>query len=357
MAKFNFGEGQKPLPDTTPQGVPRGQLKYPLDAESKGILKLALDDISKDVIIKSNRFQLTLLSGTTTFAVSSNYMVMTAQAAVTIATITGGREGMFLNLEFTDANITITDTATAAANTVNLNGSFTSVANLVLQLLYDGTSWREISRGIGARVIEVTKSTTFEASGRYTTAVLGSGANAFGVNGLTSSTGVTLSSSANALWTTNGDGVGEDIFAGSPTFGCSVRLSLGTTASMYIGIGTATVAGSGHTFTTRHIGFKILFATGVASLYATQADGTTENASAALTTIIADDVLEVVCAVNGTISVDYYWRKNGGAFSAATNLTTNLPSAGNVTDCQFSCSNDGTTSSVVIRVFAATYKR
>lgn len=139
-----------PFGPSVPQ---RGQLQNPLDLESEGALKLSLENVMKDVIVRRNRIQTVLLSGETMFNVQSSYMVMTAQAAVTIAKIGGGREGMILTLQFGDGNITITDDATGNADTVNLTAPFTSTANDVLQLLYDGLSWREVARsnvlGIG----------------------------------------------------------------------------------------------------------------------------------------------------------------------------------------------------------------
>lgn len=124
----------------------RGQLQYPLDLESEGALKFALENVEKDVIRKRTRAQVLLPAGATSFDVASDYMVLTAPGAVNIATIKGGREGQILTLQFTDANVTITDTATGAADTVNLSAAFTSTANDTMQLLFDGTSWREISR-------------------------------------------------------------------------------------------------------------------------------------------------------------------------------------------------------------------
>lgn len=126
----------------------RAQLEYPLDQSSKGALKIALEEVLKDVTIQRNRFQLIILAAATNFNVGSSYMVLTAQAGVTIATIKGGREGMILTLEFTDANITITDTSTGALDTVNLSAAFTSSAEDTMQLIYNGTSWRELSRSI-----------------------------------------------------------------------------------------------------------------------------------------------------------------------------------------------------------------
>lgn len=126
----------------------RYQLEYPLDPESEGALVDSLERVIKDIPIRQNRVQFTIASGATSFAVASNYMVLTGAAAVTIATIVGGREGSILTLSFVDGNITITDDATATADTINLTAAFVSTANGILQLLYDGTSWREVGRSI-----------------------------------------------------------------------------------------------------------------------------------------------------------------------------------------------------------------
>lgn len=159
-APFNYGMGPEQEQSQPPQLPYRAQLQYPLDLQSEGALKLALENVEKDVIRKRNRIQTTLLSGTTSFDVASDYMVMTAQAAVTIATIRGGREGQILTLQFGDANITITDTGTGATDTVNLSSSFVSSTNSVLKLLFDGTSWREVGRGTGlATAAETTTGT------------------------------------------------------------------------------------------------------------------------------------------------------------------------------------------------------
>ena len=126
----------------------RAQLEYPLDPESEGALEDALERIIKDVVIRQNRVQFTIPAGATSFAIASNYIVLTGAAAVTIAKIVDGREGQIVTLSFTDANITITDDATGAADTINLSVAFTSTANDIMQLIFDGTSWREISRSI-----------------------------------------------------------------------------------------------------------------------------------------------------------------------------------------------------------------
>ena len=65
----------------------------------------------------------------------------------TITTITGGVAGQTLTLLFTTA-IAFTDDATKAANTININGAFTSSDLDTLVLIFDGTSWYELSRTV-----------------------------------------------------------------------------------------------------------------------------------------------------------------------------------------------------------------
>jgi len=91
----------------------------------------------------------TLGVGVTTFAVTRNVATITGDGAGnTIATITAGGVGLYTFI-FTGTNITITDTDAHTANTVDLAGTatnFTSADDKVLQLVFDGTSWYEVSR-------------------------------------------------------------------------------------------------------------------------------------------------------------------------------------------------------------------
>lgn len=99
--------------------------------------------------VKSQRTitSLTLGVGETTFAVTGEVMEITGDAGGnTIATITGGVTGQILVLFFVDSNVTITDDNTHAANTIDLSAAFTSADDAVLVLMFDGTSWYEISR-------------------------------------------------------------------------------------------------------------------------------------------------------------------------------------------------------------------
>lgn len=90
---------------------------------------------------------LTLGVGVTTFAVNSNVMMITGDGGGnTLATITGAEDGALLTLIFVDGNITITDDNTHGADSIDLSAAFTSADDTVLQLVYDGTSFYEISR-------------------------------------------------------------------------------------------------------------------------------------------------------------------------------------------------------------------
>lgn len=85
----------------------------------------------------------------TTFARSRGYHRITGDAGTnTLATITGGVLGQTLFLEFVDGLVTITDDNTHAANSIDLSAAFTSADDTILMLLFDGTSWYEVSRSV-----------------------------------------------------------------------------------------------------------------------------------------------------------------------------------------------------------------
>ena len=203
-------------------------------------------------------------------------------------------------------------------------------------------------------------STCFEDIARFTTSVAGSGTIAVGVSGLDLSTSSTGGSFAKALWTVLG--VNATIFSQSPKFSCSLNpgsiVQATNNGDLYVGLGNVTIAGTGITYTNAHIGFKIVKTAGATTLYATQADGTTETASSALTTFAgnADDV-SLFLKVNGTTSVDYYWRKDANSAWATVNLTTNMPAASTVdANCTFGASNTSTATNFNWFVTNASYQ-
>ncbi len=203
--------------------------------------------------------------------------------------------------------------------------------------------------GTGTLTGGLTFSTLFEGGGanaRYSTTLAGAGLVSFGNFGADVNTGG-VSGSAKITYAGN---VGFNAFARSPVWYCSVSLkTMNKNGDYYIGMGDVAIPnGSPHTFTNNHIGFKVVVdGVPVARLFATQADGTTENASSALTTVVTNDGLELYAIENPTAGFDYYWSKNSGAISSATNLgTTNLPvpSGASPTWLQVSASNDGNAS-------------
>lgn len=128
---------------------------FPAFKRSSTAVAVRLADDSADAPLTASRLSTpkqtvaTLAAGATTFAVTSNVAVVTGDSGGnTVATITGGITGMILVLIFTDNKITITDDATATANTINLSAAFTSTANDTMTLVFDGTSWFEVARSV-----------------------------------------------------------------------------------------------------------------------------------------------------------------------------------------------------------------
>lgn len=198
--------------------------------------------------------------------------------------------------------------------------------------------------------------TVFESTSRLGQTIVGGGGVTLNSSGLYLKTGAAGGGAFGARYSFGVSQTGiED---GSPSYSVGVYTdnSIATIGSSFFGMGTVTIAGTGHTYTTKHIGFKILVAAGVASVYATQGNGTTETASSALTTITANDTIYLTLKVNGTASVDYYWQKNNGALSSATNLTTNIPADADSL-LQTSVSNDSNAEDLQLICISQSYQR
>lgn len=244
----------------------------------------------------------------------------------------------------------ITNALASATTTVNVSSATAPSSGQVLTAT-SGTAatWQSPSGGIPKMVI----ATLFETSGRFSQAVTG-GTITFGSNGFSLDTTVTSGRFANLGLPVYGGGLAVfNPWTGSPAFSFSGSFSvLGASCSTYMGIGPITVAAAGHTFTNAHIGFKIVGT----SLSATQADGTTENTSV-LATLAAGDGLDLIVQVNGTASATYYYRQNGGALSAGTTLTGNIPTGDNTTLIQISASNNNNAARVLMNPTSISYQR
>ena len=204
---------------------------------------------------------------------------------------------------------------------------------------------------------KMTMVTDFAASARYS---LSGNTPTFGTSGVTVATTADVGNTSILDWSVAQGTTNGQIFGNSPAFSTNMFFTglAASTGEIYVGLGRPTCAGAGHTFTDAHIGFKITTSGGVSSLYATQADGSTETASSALTTLASNDIIELVLQVNGSSSVDYYWRKNGSATSSATNLTTNMPSTSFAEgSCRWSATNNNTANTFTFRTSGGSFIR
>tara|TARA_R110000824_G_scaffold129778_1_gene291357 strand:+ start:1272 stop:2081 length:810 start_codon:yes stop_codon:yes gene_type:complete len=187
-----------------------------------------------------------------------------------------------------------------------------------------GLKWAAPASSIPATKMNI--STDFSNSARFATALIGTGEAIFGNNGVRIGLGADVSSSSDCMFSANGTS-SFDIFAGNPSFSACISCdNIGSNSgAFYIGLSNLIVSASSIGFTRQHYGFKILTVSGVNTLYATQADGTTETVSAALTTVTSNKSLDLIIDVTTDTSATYYWRLNGASLSAGTTLTTNNP--------------------------------
>ena len=109
------------------------------------------DDVNFAMINNTVLQTTTLGIGVTTWAATSNIMTITGDGgANTVATITGAGIGIY-TIIFVDGLITVTDTDAHTANTIDLLGTatdLTSADDTTLTLVYDGTSFYEVSRSV-----------------------------------------------------------------------------------------------------------------------------------------------------------------------------------------------------------------
>lgn len=140
MSKFKFGENLDRVSQQIQPLSLSEAVSYPLDAVSTEVVK----KITEEFLPEIGRTQsIDLASTDISFDVrNTDTMKLVASAAVTIATITNGYNGQVLTLVFDDANVTLTDDSTGAANTIDLGGAdYVSTPNTTLDLVFDGESW------------------------------------------------------------------------------------------------------------------------------------------------------------------------------------------------------------------------
>lgn len=269
------------------------------------------------------------------------------------------------------ATINLTPSGGSALGAVSLKKSFNVALEsgdlpngMYVVAIYDGTNFQIVHIGtdmtsankatltgggnadslhIHGAIPSLKLSTAYETAGRFATGTAGSGAVSFGNTGVNISTGNTSGSYASITCD-----IGSYSFMGDIVYGAKLLLSLATgstyTNSSFFGLGVVTAAGTGHTYTTRHIGFKMTrtASSGAVSIYGTVGDGTTESATSQITTATNSDYVEICFKKISTTSVVFYVRVNNGSWVTSSIVTTNIPTDNTTQPLQNSVSNNST---------------
>jgi len=89
------------------------------------------------------------VDGATTFAVTTNHVILACTGTETIDTITGGVLGQYLHIEHSDTECTLNDDPDAtAADAFSMTASLAGAVNTSVVLFYNGTYWLEVSRSV-----------------------------------------------------------------------------------------------------------------------------------------------------------------------------------------------------------------
>ena len=199
--------------------------------------------------------------------------------------------------------------------------------------------------------------TCFEAAGRFSSA--GTGTRTFDGQGL-----LLESTATSGRYITNAWSIStKSIFLSSPTFSCvigadTLNAASGNGDAIFM-FGEPGISGTGVDFSGYDFcGFYIEKTAGVVSLYAAQNNSNvTHSVSTALTTLSDGDTLDLIFKMNGSASIDYYWRKNDGSLSAKTTISTKVPTAAVATILTMATSNHSSAFNFAMRAFSAAYER
>lgn len=100
-----------------------------------------------------------------------------------------------------------------------------------------------------------------------------------------------------------------------------------STVIFFFGVGQNTsLTNTTFDTTVDHVGATLEWSGGgTASLYGTMTNSGSNSKTSALTTMAVNDQLDVRIECNSTSDVKFYYKKNNGSWSSATQLTTNFP--------------------------------
>lgn len=186
-------------------------------------------------------------------------------------------------------------------------------------------TWQTPSSGSTSKM---TIATAFETSARFSPNTSGTASVTYTTSGLVCSCTSSGYAYVNMLL---GASTSFRAFSGSPTLTGScywryVKTGNEEATMAFLGIADFSTGKTSEAFTDAHVGFMITTtAGGVKSLYATNANGTTQTKSASLDTPADADFYDFRIDMTAATNIAFYWRKNGGSWSSATNHTTNIP--------------------------------
>lgn len=264
------------------------------------------------------------------FSIGSDYIRDAANSMGLASTVSGSDDVRFwagdtyANRATADFIVTESGAVTAASMTIT-GGSITIGANATIDSSGNATF-------ISLSSLNKKAYTNFENSGRFVSTLGGSGANTFGNQGVTMSTGATSTSYSLLQWKIG------NVFTNNPTFTATLIMNsaIDGTARAFIGMGTPGVAGTGFTFINNNmIGFLVY---NVSSSWWLKSVMNNGNASSEvgndIVALAQNDVVEVFIKVTST-SVKFYYRINGGTLTLGDTLTTQIPTGSSEDSIEF----------------------
>lgn len=208
---------------------------------------------------------------------------------------------------------------------------------------------------IGISTLNKKAYTNFESSGRFITSVGNSGSATFGNQGVTLSTGTTVTGNGGyvrTLWDIS------NVFTNEPTFSATLYMFSVNSgdARSFIGLGLPTVSGSGIVYSGKsQIGFKVDKTSGVVTVSSEMNDGGSgTSVGTNITTLTTNDTIELFLQAT-TSAVYWYYRKNGGEITLGDTQTTHIPTGGSQY-ITFATSNAGSANNFQIVLQCAAYE-
>ncbi len=198
-------------------------------------------------------------------------------------------------------------------------------------------------------------STIFESSGRFITGNTSSTVT-FGANGVSFASSATADGHAFCrLNVSNFTNI--NLFRGDVFFSVFVDIVARTTGDndAFFGVGNVSVSFAGHVFTDNHIGFIFEDNGGTIDIKGSVSNGT-HIKTVTIASGGAGTSFEVLFKKNGTSSVDFYVRKNGGAWSIEFTISTNIPTT-NTNILQVSLADKAVSTKLDFNCSSLSYRR